>query len=111
MIAVQGYTRVWLRFKHWPEQAYSFFKRLFPRAKHSARHGQRATRAGHISVSLLQEWRALRTLPPQTLGGSFSAVSKPNFASKYALELWSIWKEDWEKGDDWKKKIWLKERS
>ena len=24
--------------------------------------------------------------PPQTLGGSFSAVSKPNFASKYALE-------------------------
>ena len=26
------------------------------------------------------------TVPPQTLGGSFSAVSKPNFASKYALE-------------------------
>jgi hypothetical protein len=55
MIAVQGYTRVWLRFKHWPEQAYSFFKRLFPRAEHSARHGQRATRADHIYVSLLQE--------------------------------------------------------
>ena len=43
--------------------------------------------------------------------GSFSAESKPNFASKYSLELGSIWKEDWEKGDDWKKKIWLKERS
>ena len=27
-----------------------------------------------------------------TLKGSFSAVSKPNFASKYALELGSIWK-------------------
>ena len=48
---------------------------------------------------------------PQTSRGSFSAVSTPIFASKYALELGSIWKEDWEKGDDWKKKIWLKERS
>ena len=25
------------------------------------------------------------------------------------IELGSIWKEDWEKGDDWKKKIWLKD--
>ena len=30
--------------------------------------------------------QALRTLPPQTLGGSFSAVSKPNFARNYSLE-------------------------
>ena len=28
----------------------------------------------------------------QTLEGSFSAVSKPNFASKYSLELGSRWK-------------------
>ena len=31
----------------------------------------------------------------QTLKGSFSAVSKPKFESKYSLELGSIWKEDW----------------
>ena len=28
----------------------------------------------------------------QTVEGSFSAVSKPNFASKHSLELGSIWK-------------------
>ena len=34
----------------------------------------------------------LYTKSGQTLQGSFSAVSKPNFASKYSLELGSIWK-------------------
>ena len=36
--------------------------------------------------------------------GPFSAVSKPNFTSKYSLELGSIWKEDWEKGTIEKRK-------
>ena len=30
----------------------------------------------------------------QTLRGLFSAVSKPNFASKYSLEFGSVCKED-----------------
>ena len=29
------------------------------------------------------------------------------FCKRNALELGSIWKEDREKGDDWKKKIWI----
>ena len=56
-----------------------------------------------ISVTLRNQYRRTsairwcvpRTLPPQTLGGPLSAVSKPNVARKYALEpkiplLWSL---------------------
>ena len=38
-----------------------------------------------------RKWRTLRTLPPQTLEGSFSAVSKRIFAIKYSLE--SAWRD------------------
>ena len=43
----------------------------------------RALRDGFVSA---HRARGRRYAPWQTLEGSFSAVSKPNFASKYALE-------------------------
>ena len=58
----------------------TFFKRAAPQPRGNA-----------LGKRPAQKWRALRTVPPQTLGGSLSAVSKPNFARKYALE--SSWRD------------------
>lgn len=55
MIAVQGYTRVWLRLKHWPEQAHSLFKRLFFPAQNIPRATVSAPRA--LAVFLFRSYK------------------------------------------------------
>ena len=63
-------------------------------------HGE----VGELGEGLRQHWPVFVSLA--------AAPRAPGLRTRLNnIELGSIWKEDWEKGDDWKKKIWLKERS